>query len=76
MCNCSKTHSSFSKIINIIKKKWRRDINKVQLLKFESKQLHRFIDKLMVDGKTNIDELRANVNSREEAKVILKIKNV
>lgn len=76
MCNCRKTHSSFSKIINIIKKKWRRDINKVQLLKFESKQLHQFIDKLMADGKTNIAELRANVNSREEAKVILKIKNV
>lgn len=74
-CNCSKAVSTHSKIINIIRKKWRRDIDNVQLLKFESKQLHHLIDKMIADGRITLDELRANVNSRVEAKSILKIGN-
>jgi len=75
ICNCSKTVSTHSKMINTIRRKWRKDIDNVQLLKFECRQLHHLIDKMIADGRITLDELRDNVNSRVEAKSILKIGN-
>ena len=66
--NESKAHRTFSNYINSIKKKWKRDQENVRLLKYETRQLHYLCDKLIADGRLTLDELRENVNSRQEAK--------
>lgn len=69
--NIRKATSTLQKTINIIRKKWKKDINNVTLLKYETKQLHHLCDKMLADGRLTMDELRTNVNSRKEAKEIL-----
>jgi hypothetical protein len=70
----AKTCSNYDKHLNSVRRKWRKDIDNVRLLKFESKQLHQLCTKLINEGRLTLDELRANVNSRVEAKELLKIK--
>lgn len=69
--NSAKTHSTLQKHINSVKKKWLKDIDNIKLLKYETKQLHHLMDKMLADGRLTMDELRTNVHSRKEAKQIL-----
>ncbi len=68
-----KANKTFSFKLKSMKKKWMRDQNNLRLLKFESKQLHHLCDKMLSDGRLTLGELRFHVNSRQEAKQILKL---
>ena len=67
----AKSNRTFAKKILSIRKKWKVDRMNVRLLKYESTQLHHLCDKLIAEGRLTLDELKSNVDSREEAKRIL-----
>lgn len=69
--NLRKASSTYQKKINKIDLKITKEYNEKIALKFENKQLHLLIDKMLDDGRLHMDELRTNVNSRKEIRKIL-----
>jgi len=71
--NFSKASSTMQKAINVIRKKWNRDMNKNKVLKYENNQLHRLVDDMLADGRLTKDELRKKVNNRQEIRQLLNV---
>lgn len=71
----AKTSSSFQKKMDIVRKKWIRDQNRMKLYKYETRQLHALCTRMIKDGRLTLEELKSNVDSLENAKIKLKLTN-